>query len=85
MRHLRLFGLGQPTMVNHLSGEAFNLIKSLDEQSKRGAVPMHTAFDVAVLNSLWTLFAGHRFHHHDTKVKEILEVVHEAFRYIVAQ
>ncbi|XP_012286716.1 methyl farnesoate epoxidase [Orussus abietinus] len=80
MRHLRVFGFGRSIMAGHLHIEARDLVDNLLRQSEEGPVGMHTVFDVAVLNSLWTMFAGHRFAYEDEKLKEILQVVHDAFR-----
>ncbi|XP_046828202.1 methyl farnesoate epoxidase-like [Vespa crabro] len=80
MRHLRTFGLGQSMMNKRLTTEAQYLVENLREQSEHGSVLMHNAFDVAVINALWTMFAGHRFKYDDEKSKEILETVHNSFR-----
>lgn len=80
MRHLRTFGLGQAIMEQQLIVEADNLVNYLLRASAKGPVPMHTAFDIAVLNSLWFMFAGHRFDYENEKLVEILETVHDAFR-----
>ncbi|XP_043248369.1 methyl farnesoate epoxidase-like [Colletes gigas] len=80
MRHLRTFGLGQATMEKQLTMEAENLVAYLRRASARGPIPMHTAFDIAVLNSLWSMFAGHRFDYDNEKLTEMLEIVHDAFR-----
>ncbi|XP_033183428.2 methyl farnesoate epoxidase isoform X2 [Bombus vancouverensis nearcticus] len=80
MRHLRTFGLGQAIMEQQLIVEADNLVNYLLRASVKGPVPMHTAFDIAVLNSLWFMFAGHRFDYANEKLVEILETVHDAFR-----
>lgn len=81
MRHLRSFGLGQATMTKQLTDEAKNLVNYLHQMSKHGAVPMDTAFDIAVINSLWFMFAGHKFEYGNEKLKKILLTVHDAFRY----
>ncbi|CAD1479939.1 unnamed protein product, partial [Heterotrigona itama] len=80
MRHLRNFGLGQSIMEKQLTVEAENLTNHLRHASAKGPVSMHTAFDIAVLNSLWCMFAGHRFDYGNEKLVEILEIVHDAFR-----
>lgn len=80
MRHLRTFGLGQSVMEKHLTIEAQNLVNYLHRASVKGPVLMHTAFDIAVLNSLWYMFAGHRFDYENEKLQEILQTVHDAFR-----
>lgn len=81
MKHLKTFGLGQATMESYLVFEAQNLVENLENRMKNGPVAMHRAFDIAVLNSLWTMFAGHRFDYQDQKLHNILEVVHKSFRY----
>lgn len=80
MRHLRSFGLGQSSMEKQLTVEAEGLVDHLRRASAKGPVPMHTAFDIAVLNSLWCMFAGHRFDYGNEKLGEMLETVHDAFR-----
>ncbi|XP_076676988.1 methyl farnesoate epoxidase isoform X2 [Andrena cerasifolii] len=80
MRHLRSFGLGQSSMEKQLTVEAEGLVDHLRRASAKGPVPMHTAFDIAVLNSLWSMFAGHRFDYGNEKLGDMLETVHDAFR-----
>ncbi|XP_012227757.1 methyl farnesoate epoxidase-like [Linepithema humile] len=80
MRHLRMYGIGQSIMEKQLTIEARNLVNYLQRMSERGAVLMHTAFDVAVLNSLWFMIAGHRFDYENEKLNQALKVVHDAFR-----
>ncbi|XP_024880700.1 methyl farnesoate epoxidase-like [Temnothorax curvispinosus] len=80
MRHLRTFGIGQSILKEQMTLEARNFVVHLREMSERGAVMMHTAFDVAVLNSLWFMIAGHRFEYEDQKLQEALVLVHDAFR-----
>lgn len=67
-------------MKKHLTLEARSLVDHLQQMSERGAVTMNTAFDVAVLNSLWFMIAGHRFEYEDQKLQEALVLVHDAFR-----
>ncbi|KAG7189775.1 hypothetical protein KM043_017438 [Ampulex compressa] len=80
MRHLRTFGLGQSAMTSQLTTEAKSLVDYLRRESEKGPVAMHKAFDIAVINSLWCMFAGHRFEYEDEKLKKILELVDDAFR-----
>lgn len=67
-------------MKQQLTLEARNLVSHLQQVSERGAMRMDRVFDVAVLNSLWFMFAGHRFEYNDEKLREVLTTVHEAFR-----
>ncbi|XP_015438038.1 PREDICTED: methyl farnesoate epoxidase-like [Dufourea novaeangliae] len=80
MRHLRAFGFGQSIMEKQSILEAKHLVAYLRGASEKGPILMHTAFDVAVLNALWCMFAGHRFDYQNVKLKEILDAVHDAFR-----
>lgn len=41
---------------------------------------MHDAFDVSVINVLWTMIAGERFDLEDAKLKELMGIIHDAFR-----
>ncbi|XP_050458694.1 methyl farnesoate epoxidase-like isoform X1 [Cataglyphis hispanica] len=79
-RHLRTFGIGQSVMKKQLMIEARELINHLQEISEHGAISMDRAFDVAVLNSLWFMIAGHTFRYEDEKLQQALEVAHDAFR-----
>ncbi|XP_014218856.1 methyl farnesoate epoxidase-like [Copidosoma floridanum] len=80
MRHLRGFGYGTRAMAELLRAEVDEFIGHLVGWSARGPVPMHGVFDVPTLNTLWAMFAGHRFDYEDAKLRRILEVVHEVFR-----
>lgn len=80
MRHLRTFGIGRSAMKEQLALEARNLVDHLQQMSESGAVTMHTAFDVAVINSLWFMIAGHKFEYGDQKLQEALTLVHDAFK-----
>lgn len=80
MRHLRTFGIGQSILKEQLTLEAQYLVDHLQQMSERGAIAMHRAFDVAVLNSLWFMIAGHRFEYEDQKLQKALVLVHDAFR-----
>ncbi|KYM75653.1 hypothetical protein ALC53_13716 [Atta colombica] len=80
MRHLRTFGIGQSVMKEQLVLEAQNLIDYLQQMSESGAVTMHTAFDIAVINSLWFMIAGHKFKYGDQKTQEALMLVHDSFK-----
>ncbi|GAB1865261.1 Probable cytochrome P450 305a1 [Camponotus japonicus] len=79
-RHLRAFGIGQSAMKQQLVFEAQELVDHLQNMSERGAVLMQTVFDVAVLNSLWFMIAGHRFGYEDERLQQALEVSHDAFK-----
>ncbi|XP_072758882.1 methyl farnesoate epoxidase isoform X2 [Anoplolepis gracilipes] len=80
MRHLRTFGMGQSAMKMQITIEIQEFINHLQKISEHDVVPMHRVFDVAVLNSLWLMIAGHRFDYEDEKLQQVLKVVHDIFR-----
>lgn len=68
-------------MQEDIAIEARDLVKNLRKRSSGGeAVAMHSAFDVAVVNALWTMLAGYRFPYDDPELEKMLQVVHDAFR-----
>ncbi|KAJ8867266.1 hypothetical protein PR048_031065 [Dryococelus australis] len=82
LKHLRNLGLGKSTMESQIRSEAVELVASLRRKSEGGSVPifMHDAFDICVLNSLWAMLAGERFSLEDSRLAELLDIVHESFR-----
>ena len=84
MQHLRQLGLGTRSMEAYIEEEAQDLVTSLRSKCAGGStpVPMHDAFDVCVLNSLWALLAGHRFSLDDQRLVDLLDIVHKCFRMI---
>jgi len=80
MQHLRTFDTDRAIMKEQLSFQAQELVNYLEEMSKHGPVLMNNVFDIAVINSLWFMFAGHVFDYNDEKVKIALTTVHDAFR-----
>lgn len=65
-------------MEHHISIEAEELISNFKKQ--RGPIALHQAFDVCILNSLWTMLAGERFSLDDKRLAELLDIVHASFR-----
>lgn len=61
VRTLKALGMGRTGMVNSLEREAEEMIHHLRKLSRtQKVISMHNAFDVSVLNSIWTLIAGKR-------------------------
>lgn len=67
-------------MKDRLAFEAKSLVKHLERMSAIDVIPMHRVFDIAVLNSLWIMIAGHRFTYDDEKLKQALMHVQDAFK-----
>ncbi|XP_067004255.2 methyl farnesoate epoxidase isoform X2 [Anabrus simplex] len=82
LRHLRNFGYGKHGMEHQIAEEASELVASLRQQCNNDSaiIPMHQAFDICVLNSLWTMLAGQRFALDDEQLKKLLNLVHASFR-----
>ncbi|XP_049962656.1 methyl farnesoate epoxidase-like [Schistocerca serialis cubense] len=62
-----------------IAAEACDLVDDLAKRCQH-PVPMHTAFDICVLNSLWAMLAGKRFALNDHRLSELLNIVHSSFR-----
>ncbi|XP_021697821.1 methyl farnesoate epoxidase [Aedes aegypti] len=83
VRTLKALGMGRTGMVNSLEREAEEMIHHLRKLSRtQKVISMHNAFDVSVLNSIWTLIAGKRFDLDDKKLEWIMETIHKSFRVI---
>lgn len=66
LRHLREFGFGRKTMAGLSEDEAAALVdtfeKRVGKNGKHGVlVEMSNAFNVCVLNTLWSMLAGIRY------------------------
>uniref|UniRef100_A0A1Y1ND80 Uncharacterized protein n=1 Tax=Photinus pyralis TaxID=7054 RepID=A0A1Y1ND80_PHOPY len=66
-------------MEAKIAEETRELIEDLRKKSS-DLVFMHNAFDVGVLNVLWTMMAGERFTLDDVRLIKLLQIVHDAFR-----
>ncbi|XP_062550244.1 methyl farnesoate epoxidase-like [Armigeres subalbatus] len=83
VKTLKSLGMGRNGMVTSLEKEAEEMIHHLRKLSRtQKMISMHNAFDIAVLNSIWTLIAGQRFHLDDKKLEWISETIHKSFRVI---
>ncbi|XP_065079380.1 methyl farnesoate epoxidase-like [Ochlerotatus camptorhynchus] len=83
VKTLKSLGMGRTGMVNSLEKEAEEMIHHLRKLSRtQKVISMHNAFDISVLNSIWTLIAGKRFNLDDKKLEWIIETIHKSFRVI---
>lgn len=61
LRILRQMGMGRANMIEHIERECIEMVKYLKRKSANDCViEMQHAFDIPVLNILWTLVAGYR-------------------------
>ncbi|KAK4873499.1 hypothetical protein RN001_015528 [Aquatica leii] len=79
LQHLKDFGFGKREMELRIVEESKELIDDLKKKSV-GSLYMHKAFDVSVLNVLWTMMAGERFSLDDVRLIKLLQIIHDAFR-----
>ncbi|XP_055631206.1 methyl farnesoate epoxidase-like [Toxorhynchites rutilus septentrionalis] len=83
VRTLKLLGMGKTGMVSNLEKESDDLIQHFRKFSRtQKTINMHNAFDIAVLNVIWTLIAGKRFHLGDKRLEWITGTIHKSFRVI---
>jgi len=79
MKTLRDFGFGkQKSMESVLSEEISTLFRTLDESALTGNdLSMRQFFTLTVLNILWSMVAGTRFAHDDSRLKGLIQLVDE--------
>ncbi|KDR10510.1 probable cytochrome P450 303a1 isoform X2 [Zootermopsis nevadensis] len=84
LRHLKEFGFGRHTMAELVEEEAGQLVQAFQQklqgsQNAGVVMPMHNAFGVYVLNTLWSMMAGIRFSHSDLELKMLQGLLTELF------
>ncbi|XP_058464516.1 methyl farnesoate epoxidase-like [Malaya genurostris] len=83
IKTLKALGMGKAGMAFNVEKEAEELIHHLRKLArKRNHIAMHNAFDISVLNVIWTLIAGKRFHLDDKRLEWITSTIHKSFRVI---
>lgn len=61
MKILRQMGMGRANMIEHIEHECIEMVGYLKRKSANNElIEMQHAFDIPVLNILWTLIAGQR-------------------------
>lgn len=76
LRKLRDFGFGKTSMEGLIMDEIRETIDRFKE-SKGEYISIKTAFDLAALNSLWTLLNGERLSQDDPKIRGVLNTLHQ--------
>lgn len=83
MKTLKLLGMGKFSMVEHVEHEAAELVESMRKRCEhQKAIFMHDAFDISVLNVMWTLLGGERFELDDERLISLMKTIHKSFRII---
>ncbi|XP_054274087.1 probable cytochrome P450 303a1 [Macrosteles quadrilineatus] len=84
LRHLREFGFGRKTMAGLTEDEAAALVESFEKRiaksGKNGIlVEMSNAFNVCVLNTLWSMLAGIRYNPEEKELQDLQTLLTELF------
>lgn len=80
---LKHLGVGKFNMVRHIEHEAEELVNELMRKAETSELfPMHSAFDVSVLNLMWVLLKGERFELDDQQLIDLVAAVHKNFQVI---
>ncbi|XP_058835271.1 methyl farnesoate epoxidase-like [Topomyia yanbarensis] len=83
IKTLKTLGMGKTGMTFNVEKEAEELVHHLRKLSRtQHKIAMHNAFDISVLNVIWTLIAGKRFHLGDKRLEWITSTIHKSFRVI---
>jgi len=71
LKTLRDFGFGKKSMESLVHDEVTELIESLKKDVNK---PIHIdgRFNIAVFNALWTIVAGERYSHSESKVQQLI-------------
>lgn len=83
MRHLKEFGFARRGMVEMIQNESEHLLDDfkmmLLRQNGRAMLPMRDAFNIYVLNTLWTMMAGIRYNQENKEVQHLQGLLYTLF------
>lgn len=83
MRQLKEFGFGRQNMSSMIEDETFNMVDNIKEMIKKSSKPveldMGKVFSIHVLNTLWTILAGIRYHSEDKELKRLQGLLNDLF------
>ncbi|CAH0545699.1 unnamed protein product [Brassicogethes aeneus] len=82
LRHLREFGFGRKTMSSMIEDEAAHLVTYLKETIVKNdsvVFNVETLFNVPILNTIWKMMAGVRYHPDDKNMQELLAIMAKLF------
>ncbi|XP_055385573.1 methyl farnesoate epoxidase-like [Condylostylus longicornis] len=76
----QLMGIGKNGLI-HIEIEAQKMIENFRKKAiKKELLEMQHLFDIPVLNVMWALLAGYTFDVDDTKLLNLVKLIHECFR-----
>lgn len=83
MRHLKEFGFARRGMVEMIQNESEHLLSDfrtiLQRQNGRAMLPMREAFNIYVLNTLWTMMAGVRYNQENKEIQHLQGLLYTLF------
>lgn len=83
MRHLKEFGFARRGMVEMIQNESEHLLNDfktlLQRQNGRAMLPMREAFNIYVLNTLWTMMAGVRYNQENKEIQHLQGLLYTLF------
>lgn len=84
MRHLKEFGFARRGMVDMIQNESEHLLNDfkmliLRNGNGQAMVPMRDAFNIYVLNTLWTMMAGIRYNQGNKEVQHLQGMLYTLF------
>ncbi|CAD7080762.1 unnamed protein product [Hermetia illucens] len=83
LKAMKQLGNGRSGMIAHIEKEAAEMVEYFRSKADTELpVDMGHAFDVPVLNVMWALLAGYRFHTDDDRLLMLLSKIHDSFRVI---
>lgn len=83
MRALKQLGFGMNAMATGIENEAAEMVTFFRRQAEKGHwVLMNEAFDVSMVNLIWTMVAGYRCELDDERLNSLKRYIHESFHII---
>lgn len=81
VKTLKHLGMGKTNVIEYIQNEASELVKGLEKKIGEEMF-MQNAFDISVLNVMWSLLKGERFDLDDKNVAELMKSIHDCFKII---
>lgn len=83
MRALKQLGFGMNAMAATIESEAAEMVRYFTIKAGRGdSILMNEAFDVSMVNLIWTMVAGYRCELDDERLNSLKRYIHESFHII---
>ena len=76
--YFRNLGFGKQSMEQMIVEEVQELCSGL-EATGGNAIDIRNKFNIAILNSLWTVMSGERLDHKDPKLNKFVQLIDKSF------